>query len=131
MRLTAKPITTFSNINSFSYSNQWIVRAGDPNTLYFQIVDLDQNGLRYLAGIGIQNQPASIQITFPSIDDINVIKATATQDPNDKSIWSVNIGPNQRPGSGAVIFQITENTTVRRFSVTNMLTVEQPISGSC
>ena len=42
MRLSARAIVNYANINNFSYANQWIVNAGDPLTLYFQIIDLDQ-----------------------------------------------------------------------------------------
>ena len=54
-RLSARPIVNFQNVNSFKYANQWTVSAGNSNTLYFQLVDLDQCGLRYLAGIGSGN----------------------------------------------------------------------------
>jgi hypothetical protein len=42
MRLSARAIVNYANINSFSYVNQWIVNSGDPLMLYFQLVDLDQ-----------------------------------------------------------------------------------------
>jgi hypothetical protein len=86
MRLSAKPIVNYTDINHFSYVNQWIVSAGDPNVLYFQLVDLDQGpanviggytflyapplsgniGLRYMAGVGTSNQPVTLTVTFPS-----------------------------------------------------------------
>lgn len=156
MRLSARPILNFCSINNFSYGNQWIIRAGDPNTLYFQIVDLDQGpasvigapnpvfgfqstpvlsgniGLRYIVGVGVQNQPYSIAVTFPSIDDNQVLNIQAVQDPNDASIWSVSLGQNQKPNSGNVNFAVTEGNSIRRFNVLNMLSVEYPQQdGSC
>lgn len=154
MRLSAKPLLNYANVNNFSYGNQWIIRAGDPNTLYFQVVDLDQGpsntigqpapffgqggslsgniGLRYMVGVGVNNQPAAITVTFPSIDDTQVITAVAVQDPNDKSIWSVTLGPNQRPASGNVQFAVAEGNSIRRFSSLNLLNVEDPQNdGSC
>jgi len=78
-RLSARAIVNYANINNFSYANQWIVNAGDPLTLYFQIVDLDQGpyavigtpynilgqnsqlsgnvGLRYIPGAECANGP--------------------------------------------------------------------------
>lgn len=157
MRLSANPIINFYGVNAFSYITQWTVRAGDPNTLYFQVVDLDQSiignisgaalvggffnipsgvaftpGLRYMVGAGLSNQPASIQVVFPSIDNAKVINATAVQaDPDDKSIWKVTIPPSQSPNSGNVQFTIFEGTSIRRFSVVNLISVEAINNGSC
>lgn len=128
MRLYAKPIINYNNINSFIYGNQWIIRAGDPNTLYFQLVDLDQNELRYMAGV---SQAVSLSVIFPSIDDSKTITAIATQETSDKSIWKVSVASNQQPNSGNVKFSITEGSTTRSFSVLNMVSVEYTQNGSC
>lgn len=154
MRLSAKPIINFANINDYTLGNQWNIRAGEPNTLYFQILDIDKAingnnqgfgifsgitpvgttaGLRYLLGIGSSNQPYGIMVTFPSIDDAAVIQATAVQaDANDSSIWKVSLSSSQIPNSGSVQFALQEGTTIRRFSVMSMLDVEYPQNeGSC
>lgn len=154
MRLSAKPIINYCNVNDYTFGNQWIIRAGDPNTLYFQILDIDKAisgngqgfgifsgitpvgtvaGLRYLLGIGVSNQPYGIVVTFPSIDDASVITANAVQaDPNDSSIWKVSLSASQRPAGGNVQFAIQEGSNIRRFSVMNMLGVEDPTDdGSC
>lgn len=133
MRLSAIPIINWNNINNFCTANQWTIRNGEQNTLYFQLVDLDQspcckNGCpsRYVAGVGVPNQPASIIVTFPSIDCTQAIQITATQDTSDGSIWSVNLSSSQNPFGGSVQFSLTQGTTVRSFSVLNMLGVEYP-----
>lgn len=159
MRLTAVALVNWCDVNGFSYANQWTIRAGDPNTLYFQIIDLDKGpsvvigqlnplfgfgagtagnptlsgnvGLRYIVGVGVDNQPASIKVTFPALDDTQVIQATAIQDPDDGSIWRVVLLPSQLPKSGNIKFEVTEGNSTRRFSVTNMLAVELLNSGSC
>lgn len=154
MRLSAKPIINWGNVNNYSFGNQWIVRAGDPNTLYFQVLDIDQAingngqgfgvfsgisavgttaGLRYLLGVGSQNQPYGITVTFPSIDNSKTIVATAVQaDANDSSIWKVSLSSLQSPGGGNVQFAIQEGSTTRRFSVMNMIAVDDPNGdGSC
>ena len=41
MRLTSVAIINFCSINDFQESSQWTIRASDPNTLYFQLFDLD------------------------------------------------------------------------------------------
>lgn len=154
MRLSAKPIINFANVNDYTFGNQWIIRSGDPNTLYFQVLDVDKAvsgnnqgfgifsgitavgttaGLRYLLGIGGSNQPYGIVVTFPSIDSNGVILANAVQaDANDSSIWKVSLTSNQVVGGGDILFALTEGSATRRFSVLNMLSVEFPLSdGSC
>lgn len=155
MRLSAKPIINWSNVNMYSFGNQWIVRQGDPLTLYFQILDQDQaiqgngagfgvvfsgiaplgttDGLRYLLGVGSANQPYGITVTFPSIDNTKILSYTAVQaDANDSSIWKVTLPASQSPAGGNVQFAIQEGTTIRRFSVMSMIAVEDPQNnGSC
>lgn len=156
MRLSARPLLNYANVNNFSYGNQWTIRAGEQNVLYFQLVDLDQGpanvvgqfapinqfgansalsgsvGLRYMAGVGSANQPVGVTVTFPSIDDLQMINATAVQEPDDKSIWKVTLNENQKPNSGAVIFAISEGGRTRRFNVLQLMAVEYPQNdGSC
>lgn len=133
MRISAKALINYFNVNSFSQANQWTIRAAEPNTLYFQLVDLDQDSLRYMAGIGASNQPYSVQVTFPSIDDNAVITLTATQaDSADSSLWKISIPSSQTPASGTVVFSLTEGSVIRSFSVLNLISVEYPGNdGSC
>ncbi len=132
MRLSAKLIQNYSNINSFGYTNQWVIRAGEPNTLYFQLVDLEQNALRHIAGVGGSNQPYSVSVTFPSIDDAKVITATAVQaDATDASVWKVSLGSNQTPGSGQVVFTVVEGSATRSFGVLQAIQVEYPGNDGC
>jgi hypothetical protein len=132
MLLSAKPILTYANTNQFSYGNQWTIRQGDPNILYFQVVDKDQSDLRYMVGVGVSNIPASINVIFPSIDDSKIITIVATQaDASDPSIWKISILSTQSPFSGNVKFSVTEGSNTRSFSVLNMLNVELVDNGSC
>lgn len=159
MRLTSKAILNYANVNQFSYGNQWIIRAQDTVTLYFQVTDLDQAGLRYMTGVGTQNEPVTLTVTFPTnaavlntfnnqtnggfipygstlsfpnIDGAQVFTVTAQQaDPNDPSIFKIALGPVQIPNSGNVQFQLVEGTTVYRWFVTNMIDVQHLNSGGC
>lgn len=134
MRISIVPIINFSSINGFCVANQWVIRAGEKNTLYFQLIDLDQSSTccnsgcpaRYVPGIGVGNTPVTLVVTFPSIDCTKVIQATAVQDPNDGSIWSVTLSSSQIPQGGALNFTLTQGTTIRNFSVFNILGVEYP-----
>lgn len=147
MRLSANFIVNYASINQFAFQNQWQIRAGDPVSLYFQLIDLDQglsgcgcngsvngSGLRYLAGIGLVSPAVpQIVVSFPSIDNSKVLQFIATQaDPNDSSIWRIDIAPTQVPGSGNVMFQIIEGTATRTFKKMNGMSVELAGSdGSC
>ena len=133
MLLSAKIIKNFCNINDFSYGNQWTIRAGEPNTLYFQLVDKDKDGLRYIAGVGSNNQPVGVIVTFASIDSAQTITATATQVSSaDGSVWAVSLSGSQVPKSGSVTFAVTEGSVTRRFTAMNVLGVEHPGNdGSC
>lgn len=150
MRLSAQLIVNYANVNQFSYDEQWIVRSGDPNTLYFQIVDLDQNinnangsnrqnsngpssSLRYMVGCGSANMPASVQVTFCSIDDSKTLTVVATQpDDCDGSIWAVTLSGTQAVNSGNVFFTVKEGNVTRSFKLTNALAVEFTTTcGSC
>jgi len=159
MRLSARAIVNYANINNFSYANQWIVNAGDPLTLYFQIVDLDQGpyavigtpynilgqnsqlsgnvGLRYIPGTtcGACNaapQPVAVSVTFPSLDSSRVITANASlANSADGSIWSISLPSTQQPAGGNVMFSVTECNQTRTFSVLNLLNVVFPANDGC
>lgn len=154
MNLSAKPIITWNNVNSYTFGNQWIVNRGDSLNLYFQIVDTDQAiaannnflgvftgvtavgttaGLRYLVGIGSQNQPYQVSVTFPSIDGNQQLTVIASQpDENDSSIWKVSLAPNMIVGGGNVQFTVYQGNSINRFSVIDMLGTVSPFSnGMC
>lgn len=155
MRLTSQAIINFANINDFQNSAQWIIRASDPNTLYYQLFDLDNvdtvpysapwNGgffginqttpQRYMAGVGSSNQPFSMTVTFPSLDLRNVITSTATVDPNDSSVWHINLpgyaNVAMAPSSGNVVFSLTQGINTWTWTVVNMIAVEMTNQGSC
>lgn len=155
MRLTSQPIINFSNINDFQTASQWTIRATDPQTLYFELFDLDNvdsipysapfNGgffglnqtmpQRFIAGVGVSNQPVVMNVTFPSLNVGNTLTFTATQDPNDGSVFSIslpgytNIG--YAPSSGNVIFSLTMGINTYTWVVTNMIAVEMTNQGCC
>jgi hypothetical protein len=151
MRLSANLIVNYANINQFSFTNQWKIRLGDPNTLYFQLVDLDQNinntngsngqnsygptsSLRYIAGCGTQNQPVSMKVTFCSIDDTKTltVQAQPADIACDGSVWAVTLSGTQYVNSGNVFFSLTEGNSTRTFYIMNGLAVELVNNcGSC
>ena len=129
MRISAKMIKNYVNVNAFEYSNQWSIRAGDPNTLYFQLVDLDRDGMRHIP----TPAPIGVSVIFPSIDTAQVITSVASQpDALDTSVFKIDLSASQIPNSGNVRFEFTEGTTIRRFNILNGIAVEFPMNdGSC
>lgn len=152
------PIINFCSINDFQTASQWTIRATDPNTLYFQLFDLDNQNTaspasyfplnggffnaaiqtapqRYIAGVGVSNQPASMTVTFPSLDPSRTFVFTATQDPNDGSVWSIDLPGYANaaiaPASGNVIFSLTQGTKTSTWVTQNMVSVEMTNQGSC
>lgn len=154
-RLTSVPIINFSTINDFQETSQWSIRATDPNTLYFQLFDLDNVSVppfnpmnsgffnaaiqtspqRYIPGIGSSNQPMVMTVTFPSLDPTKTYTFVATPDPNDNSVWSFNLpgytNSSIAPASGNVVFSLTQGTKIWTWTVINMLATEMTNQGSC
>lgn len=157
-RLTSVPIINFASINDFQTASQWTIRATDQQTLYFQLFDLDNQNTaspasyfplnggffnaaiqtapqRYIAGVGSSSQPVVMTVTFPSLDPSLTFTYTATQDPNDNSVFSLAlpgyINAGRAPASGNVNFSLTQGTVTWTWTVQNMVAAEVANSGCC
>jgi hypothetical protein len=128
VRLSAQTLKNFQNVNSFQKSSEWTIRLDEPNTLYFQLVDLDQDGLRYIP----TGASPSVQVVFPAVNPDNVITKTAIQASSlDGSLWKVDLLSTEKPSSGNVQFILTEGGVTRRFVVLQGLVVELFNQGGC
>lgn len=137
MKISARVVKNYVNINNFGFGNQWEIRANEPNTLYFQLVDSDlasKDGcqFRYIPIAGCVD-PIEMNVIFPSIDDDSVLTIPATPvDAADGSLWKVDLTALQVPASGNVVFELIVCGVTRRFSIMNGIQVEYPGSeGSC
>lgn len=133
MRLSARAIVGYQNINSFNYANQWIVNAGDSYILYFQLIDLDAGcpcdcPMRYIAGLGVGNQPVSLRVNFASIDCAKAFTLLATQNTSDGSIFSVAMPATSTPQSGNVAFQLFQGNNINTFTVLQLMNVVYPMN---
>lgn len=131
MRLSAKTLKNVDNLNSWAYSENWVVRqngnVGEADTLYFQIVDLDRAGIRY-----IPSNTATMSVFFQSLDDTMDITKTATVAfSDDRSIWKIILSATDLPNSGNVIFSLTDGGNTYSFNITNGLSVELVNAGAC
>lgn len=128
MRLSAQILKNFQNLNSFDKATEWNVRQNEANTLYFQLIDLDQDGLRYIP----TGTSVSVNLTFPAVNPANVISKAANQvSALDKSLWSVNLTDLENPYSGNVQFSITQDGVTKRFTVQQAIVVELLNQGGC
>lgn len=133
MRLNAKMLKNVANINQWEYASTVHVQEGQINEIYFQIIDLNKKldsgcYLRYLSAAAV----IGVEVTFPSIDDDQVIVATATQPfADDKSIWKVSLLSTQLPNSGAINIKLTEDGVDKYFTVKAAIEVDLLNSGGC
>lgn len=93
MRLGFEIISNVQNVNSFDRPQSYTVALGNPSTLYFRLVNLDQKRpdggyLRW-----IPNSADTITVQFASIDsNLNLSKVAVQAFPtDDRSIWKVPI----------------------------------------
>ncbi len=125
MYLTAIPLKRVASVNSFETSTQWLVRQGNPATIYFQLADGEQlqtdgKPLRYMPDAG-----ATVSVTFSSIVSSYSITKTATQPfSQDTSIWSISINATDNLASGNFVFTLTEGSTVRTGMVDGGISVQ-------
>ena len=106
MRLSAKPIVAYQNINSFRFATEWTIRDGEANTLYFQLIDLDQEDLRYIP----IDDDFEVSMEFPALDAAAVItKVGVTPSQLDRSVVAVTLNASDAVSSGNVRIAVTEN----------------------
>ena len=134
MKISARVVKNYANINNFSFGNQWEIRANEPNTLYFQLVDSD---LASKEGCQFRYIPVGtdidVNVIFPSIDDDgDLTVAAAPVSAADGSLWKVDLTALQVPASGNVVFELIVDGVTRSFGIVNGIQVEYPGSeGSC
>jgi hypothetical protein len=131
MLLGAVILKNVQNVNSFQRSSQVTVRQGNPTTVYFQLVDLEQKDeygqpLRYVPSSG-----ATLTATINAMNQVHVISRVAAQpySSDDRSVWSLTLSASDRPASGNLDLQLTEGSTIRTTTVANAIIVWSTNSG--
>ena len=126
MSLSCLLIKNYNNINSFSYQTEYTVRNGEANTLYFQLVDLDQNDLRYMPASG-----ATLTVSFMGNVPVvyNAVQVNSAVDP---SLWSVTISASDTILSGNILFALTQGSQKNSWVVGQGIQVEYTdLVGGC
>jgi hypothetical protein len=126
VKLNIKTLKNFSSINNFDYSSEWSIRQEDEITLYFQLVDSDQDGLRYLP----TDASYSVSVTFPSSSSPTT-KIASQVSTLDRSIWSIQINSTDKIYSGNFNVTFIEGSVTKKFSVLQGIVVEALNEGGC
>lgn len=131
MQLSSKLIKNLESVNSWQYADNLTIsksgNQGEATTLNFQIIDLDRDGIRY-----IPSNVATLQVTFPSLNDAAEISVAAVVPyADDRSIWQVNLLSTQIPQTSNIYFALTDGGVTRRFSITNALRIRDVNQGAC
>ena len=103
MQLGIKILNSSSTLNNLMFLNQTIISPGETKTIYFQTVDLDMNGQRYIAsGAAIMN------ITINNINSTYTInKSPSNPFPSDKSIWGFTLNTYDTTNLSGVNMHVT------------------------
>jgi len=127
-RLYTQTLKNYRDINSFDESSEWNVRENEENILYFRLIDLDQDKLRYIS----KAAALAVTVTFPNIDDDEEFTVAASNpDVDDLSIFTITIPAGSTPASGNFTVSVTEDAKVRSFSVLSGISVDLLNGGSC
>lgn len=148
-RLSAVPLKNVDHENSFQVAEQWIINEGDCLKLYFQLINAERDGIRYIPQTHIRdNDPEPpvitlpvVEVIFPAINAGSTLPAALAFPGVDGSIWFIEIEPDTEIDSGAVQFKVTERTDkfnedsspkdrVTHFSVENFIQVDTVVIGA-
>jgi hypothetical protein len=133
MRLAAKLLNTSATLNSFRQVNSISIARGETVDLFVQLVDLDQNGLRYIPVSG-----ATLQMQLPRsnevLADVNqtrqiinrgIARAAINPFPEDRSIWKVTLVEADTLSlvSNSLRLELTEGSTKKITSIAQAIRV--------
>ena len=142
MRLSAKILKNVNNVNSWIYTSQAYLSQGSANSMFVQLVDLDQsNDPTNEKSVAFPQSPIrymplgtvlALEATFPNLEDEVRFTVIGSQPfPQDRSIWKFDITSLQNPSSGAVEFKFTEDGVVKTFLVKAAISVNDLNVGGC
>lgn len=142
MRLSGKILKNVYNVNAWQYVSQTFMTEGNPNTLYVQLVDLDQT-----TAIATERSPSNPEYPIRYISPATSLTSTALFDaldadekitvngsqpfPGDRSIIKFDLAADQVPNSGNLQITINEDGVTRTFVIRNAINVSTLNIGSC
>jgi hypothetical protein len=131
MRLGFVFVNNYQNVNYFNEVPSIEISNGNPDTIYFRIVNLDtkdSNGkfLRYIPASG-----SIVSVMFNNIDSTKIANKIASMvSVDDRSIYSVAVMPTDILSSQSFEATLTEGSNVIKLKPIGMLVINQAGSGS-
>lgn len=107
MNFAVKLLDNVCNVNDFGQVDSIELIRGNPYRLYFQVVQPNKDGLRY-----VPSTPFSGLVKFQHTDNAKKISRAAVNPfPEDTSIWYVDLLATDEIQFNSMTFQLTEGTT--------------------
>lgn len=128
MLLTGRMLNNVSNVNSFCYVMEAAFTEGDPQDVYFQLLDGSKGeapGMRYMP-------PATttLSVSINHIDSAKAITRSATQPypTSDPSIWKITfLSTDTLKGTFDIRLTLTEPTRTIRGVIRHGLSISPQI----
>jgi hypothetical protein len=107
MNLGIRLLANVQDVNHLAVAQYAVLHSGEDFPLYFQLVDLDQGGIRYVPGVG--GLTVVCQCQALSIDDSKVVTRFATQPfvTYDPSIFLLSLLATDLIDAGTANFRVT------------------------
>jgi hypothetical protein len=124
MRLGFEILKNVQNVNSFDEPESYTLYTGNPDTLYFRLVNLDQKEeCKYLRWIPLVGDTASVQFKGINCND-NLSKIAAQPFAvDDRSIWMVPIlSGDIISAEGMTVTLVSAGQTYTLLPVTQLVT---------
>lgn len=109
MKLALIALKNYSNINSFQEVTEISLQQGNPSTLYFRIVDLDQStgDGKYFRFVPSSNATMTVTLTDLDINNTVIKVASMPASLDDRSVWSIPILSTDRITKNSLIATLT------------------------
>lgn len=109
MKLALIALKNYNNVNSFQEVTEISLQQGNPSTLYFRVVDLDQSSAdgKYFRFVPSSN--ATMTVTLNNLDTNSIVTKVATMvsSADDRSIWSIPILAADRFAKNSLVATLT------------------------
>ena len=134
MFLKIQMLANVANFNSFGFATEVRMTQGNAKTVYFRLVDSEQNetgtppGIRYIPASG-----ATISIDFLNIDDSKKFSRAATNPfPEDTSIWAIDLlSTDPLKGTVSLKVNLVEGLVSTSIFAKAVLLVNSGIGANC
>lgn len=97
MRLGIQPLVNVSSVNDFDAVRQVLINRGETYDLYFQLIDKNKDGLRYIPGatatvlveIPLFAEAFPTELNVRDVQDNSIRREATAAFADDRSIWTL------------------------------------------